>query len=330
MRARDGRGDVQGQQESGRPRLSVVIAAFNAEATLDAQLDALQRQVMPVSWEVLVCDNGSTDGTAAVARDRARTMPEVRVVDASLTRGPAAARNVGAREARSPLLVFCDADDVVADEWLPLMFAALIEHEFVTGTSRRRELNSRPDEPTYFDWSLYRMPFFPYLDGAGAGNMGIHKQIFDALGGFDERLRTGEDLDLCWRAQLAGHRLVASERAVVHVSNREGLRASMRQAYAYGVGDKMLAHKFALVAEALRDRSEVRTDAVDEKAGTDATSSGPAGEGGGPSLIRRVVSKIGRIRRVSDLTEVSTKVATELGFRFGRIDKAAPQVEPPI
>jgi len=319
------------------PRVSVIIAAYNAEETLDAQLDALERQTADFSFEVLVCDNGSTDGTAALTRRRMQRTPHLRLIDASARRGPGAARNAGARAARAPFLVFCDADDVVADDWLALMHGSLSEAPFVSGTSRRPELNSRPENPTYFDWSLYRMPFFPYLAGAGAGNMGIHKAVFDEVGGFDETLRTGEDLDLCWRVQLAGYPLIANDSAIVNVSNRTGLRATMRQGFGYGVGDKMLAYKFARVAEAYNARPPATADAAPEAAG-EASGSPVDGDAGTESpgrlsrigaLVSRVLRKFRRVPRASDFTEITLEVATALGFRFGRIDRSVPQVEPP-
>ncbi|NYE18714.1 glycosyltransferase [Microbacterium immunditiarum] len=318
------------------PHVSVIIAAYNAEETLDAQLDALERQTADFPFEVLVCDNGSTDGTAAVTHRRLERMPHLRLVDASATRGPGAARNAGARAARAPFLAFCDADDVVSDDWLALMHASLSEAPFVSGTSRRPELNSRPENPTYFDWSLYRMPFFPYLAGAGAGNMGIHKAVFDEVGGFDETLRTGEDLDLCWRVQLAGYPLIANSSAIVNVSNRAGLRATMRQGFGYGAGDKRLTYKFARVAEAYEARPPMPD--VDEAAGGEASGSPAAGDADGGSqgmrdrigaLVARVLRKFRRRPRTSDFTEITLKIATALGFRFGRIDTSVPQVEPP-
>src|SRR5690606_34073255 len=132
------------------PEASVVIAAFNAERTLGEQLAALSRQAVRFPWEVLVCDNGSTDGTVAVVTEWQGRLPQLRLVDASARRGPGAARNAGAARALSPLLLFCDADDVVADDWLAPLHGALQREVFVTGNSRRPVLNSRPGSHVYF------------------------------------------------------------------------------------------------------------------------------------------------------------------------------------
>ncbi|NTV38906.1 MAG: glycosyltransferase [Demequinaceae bacterium] len=314
------------------PEVSVVIAALNAERTLGGQLAALSRQEVSFPWEIVVCDNGSTDGTVRLVRTWQERLPQLRVVDASARRGPGAARNVGAAAASAPLLLFCDADDVVADDWLREMHSALRGEKFVTGNSRRPEFNSRPGAPVYFDFSTYRTRIFPQLPVAGAGNMGVHKSAFDEVGGFDYSLRTGEDLDLCWRLQLAGYRLTVQRAAVVNVSNREGLGASFRQAYAYGVGDKRLRHKYARVIRAFAglDPLPVATDLAKPP-----PAAARLGAPHGPSprspraALRRIMVKVVSIRRPSDLTNLVHKVGTALGYRFGSIDKTVPQLIPP-
>lgn len=316
--------------------ISVVIAAYNAADTLGAQLQALARQTFTGEWEVLVCDNGSTDDTAAVAAAHADAVPGLRVLDASAVRGPGAARNVGAQAASSPLLAFCDADDVVADDWVAVMRTALGQASLVTGRPRRLEFNSRPEDPQYFSWGIYWVPFFPYLPGAGAGDMGVHRDTFLEVGGFDESLRTGEDLDLCWRMQLAGHELVEEPAAVVTVSNREGLSATIAQTYGYGVGDRRLKHKYALVEEAFLNRarrtqagSPARQDGSAASAQNSADAAAPATQNSAADLGRRVWQKLKTTRRLSDLTTITRRASTWAGYRFGRIDRSAPQVAPP-
>ncbi|HEX2804591.1 MAG TPA: glycosyltransferase family 2 protein, partial [Kineosporiaceae bacterium] len=101
----------------GAPRLSVVIACLNAQDVLGVQLAALAGQECPVPWELLLCDNGSTDGTVALAESWADRLP-LRVIDASGVRGSGPARNAGAEAARGEWLGFCDADDEVGSGWL--------------------------------------------------------------------------------------------------------------------------------------------------------------------------------------------------------------------
>src|SRR5690606_10578144 len=106
--------DAAAHRLDGRPQISVVIPARDAARWIDAQLGALACQEVPVPWEVVVADNGSTDDTVARAEAWADRLP-VRVVDASGRPGPNHARNQGTAAARGDLLLYCDADDVVQD-----------------------------------------------------------------------------------------------------------------------------------------------------------------------------------------------------------------------
>src|SRR5258706_4249279 len=113
------------------PRLSVIIPCFNSEATLGAQLSALAAQSSTYAWEVLVADNGSRDGTAALAKSFRDRLPALRIVDASATRGAAYARNAGAQAAQGSALLFCDADDEMAAGYLETMGRALDGNDFI-------------------------------------------------------------------------------------------------------------------------------------------------------------------------------------------------------
>ena len=124
-----------------RSRLSVVIAAYDAADTLGEQLDALVDQEWSGGWEIVVVDNASTDATPDLVRAVAVEHPRVRLVRAVDGRGPAYARNAGARAAAGVALAFCDADDVVAPGWVAAMGAALAEHEFVCGPVELARLN---------------------------------------------------------------------------------------------------------------------------------------------------------------------------------------------
>jgi GT2 family glycosyltransferase len=269
-----GAGD-DGVLTSSGLELSVVIAAYDAERTLGAQLDALAAQRVPFAWEVVVADNGSADGTAALARSYA-TRLRVRVVDASATPGAGAARNVGVAAARSPLVAFCDADDVVGDGWLAAMRAALEQHAFVAGRFEGARLNSpsvlRSRELPQ-QHGLQESTRLPGLYAAGAGNMGIRADVFRAVGGFDPRCLYLEDADLCWRVQLAGVPLTWVPEAVLHVRLRGSLWSTARQGYHYGTGERWLALRYREQDERLRELVAARAAAT---AQDPATTSGRA------------------------------------------------------
>ncbi|GMA24892.1 glycosyl transferase [Luteimicrobium album] len=232
------------------PDVVVIIPARDAETTIGDQLAALHAQDCGVPFQVVVCDNGSTDATADVARSWADRLEHLTVLDASARRGPSAARNEGARRTTAPFLVFCDADDVVAPGWLRAMREGLGKAALVAGVLEGDSLNAgHRGALSWVPDGVYRKPFLDLL-AVSSNNFGIRRDVFEALGGFEERLSTNEDTDLSWRVQLAGHALVRETEAVVHVRKREGLRAIYRQAYTYGAGDKLLKARYAEVIAA--------------------------------------------------------------------------------
>ncbi|MFI7586447.1 glycosyltransferase [Spongisporangium articulatum] len=232
-------------------RVSVVVACLDAEATLGVQLEALARQTFRGPFEVLICDNGSRDGSRELACSYVDRLPGLRVLDASDRRGPGHARNVGARAAQAPLVVFCDADDEVADDWLATMVAALHRNPFVAGRFGTTRLNGawvRRTRPLDQQGGLQHSPFGPDLPHAGAGNLGIRRELFLQVGGFDAVVGCLEDTDLCWRVQLTGVTLTYCPEAVVHVRLRRSLRAMWWQGRSYGAAAALLEHRYAVLS----------------------------------------------------------------------------------
>jgi cellulose synthase/poly-beta-1,6-N-acetylglucosamine synthase-like glycosyltransferase len=229
------------------PAVSVVIPAFDEAPALADQLRALAVQDFDGRLEVLVADNGSTDGTPEVARRvGAEVLPGLRVLDASARPGPSAARNAGWRAATGDLVLFCDADDIVAPDWVRGMVAALEKDAVVGGRLEVERLNDplsrawrQPPAQTHLPRAEGYLPF------AMGSNMGIRAEVLHTLGGFDETLdRSGEEPDLCWRAQLAGSTLGFAPDAVVHYRLRRGLRSLLRQQRRWGLGSVDLYVRF--------------------------------------------------------------------------------------
>jgi glycosyltransferase involved in cell wall biosynthesis len=81
-------------------KISIIIPCFNEANHLGGQLAALANQCWSEPWEVIICDNGSTDQSMAVARRYRERMPKLCIVDASDQRGQAHARNIGAQMAQ--------------------------------------------------------------------------------------------------------------------------------------------------------------------------------------------------------------------------------------
>jgi O-antigen/teichoic acid export membrane protein/glycosyltransferase involved in cell wall biosynthesis len=228
--------EIEPEPAEGEPvELSVVIPARNAAGVIGDQLESLARQRFDRPWEVVVVDNGSTDGTIDVARSFAGRL-RLRVVDASNRPGIGYARNRGVEAARGRLIAFCDADDAVSDRWLEAVARGLGRYGAVA-TPRDHDLlnadwvrDSRdPPTPNGYHENWYP----PYLPHTGTGGMGIRRELHEAIGGFDESLSSCEDNDYCFRLQLDGVELGTVEGAVYHYRFKDTLGGMFRQAYWY-------------------------------------------------------------------------------------------------
>jgi glycosyltransferase involved in cell wall biosynthesis len=186
------------------PRVSVITPARDAAGTLPALLDALAKQDRE-DFEVVVVDDGSTDGTRAIAEAH----PVVSRVVASDGRGPGAARNAGVAASTGETLAFTDADCVPAPNWLSEGLRTLETADLVQG---RVEADG-PVGP--FDRTV-RVPRFSHL--YETANLFLRREWFT---GFEPWLspahskELAEDVWLGWRIRRAGGRAAFSENAVV-------------------------------------------------------------------------------------------------------------------
>lgn len=213
------------------PKISVIIAAYNAEATLGLQLQALSKQCSAPAFEVLVVDNRCTDGTVSVARRWAKAgRLDLRVVPAQQHQGASYARNVGAAHARAERLLFCDADDVVSAHWVDHGLKSFATTDLWSGSALvvgdalygSNDLNTiRAAIPTGHPFRLPRVKQntpFPVLMG---GNFGCTAVLFRQLRGFDQSFASnGEDNDFAFRAQRAGHQVYDAESVTIAYRGR--------------------------------------------------------------------------------------------------------------
>ncbi|MGH9017671.1 MAG: glycosyltransferase family 2 protein [Acidimicrobiales bacterium] len=211
--------------------ISVVLPVRDAMPWLAAQLEALVAQRCDEQWEVVVADNGSRDDSIDVIRSWAARSPLVRLVQASEKAGPSAARNAGVRASAGDRLAFCDADDVVQPGWLAALARGLADDDAVAGAFDLSVLNGLPPDDDPGPAATGQLGFLP----AGlAANLAVRRAAFEAVGGFDEEMAVGEDIDLCWRLQLEGYTFAVAGAAVVAKRERVGAGALFGRAFAYG------------------------------------------------------------------------------------------------
>jgi GT2 family glycosyltransferase len=238
--------------------VSVVMPVRNGMPYLAEQLAALARQTYRGRWEVLISDNGSTDDSAAAIEAVADQVP-VRVIESHDAPGAAGARAKAARLAEGRLLLFVDADDVAADDWVERLAAALDEYDAVGGHIDDVSLNTGSVvtwRPPLTPGELPRP--FGLLPHALAGNCGLRRDVYQQIGGFDPSFNyAAEETDLFWRVQLAGYKLGYAPDAVVACRHRSDLGSMLRQWRKYGRGRARLVARYQalglLPAETWRD-----------------------------------------------------------------------------
>jgi GT2 family glycosyltransferase len=222
-----------------RVDLSVVIPCLDAAEVLAGQLEALRAQQWRGSWDVIVADNGSTDDTRTVA-EKFRPVLDIRVVDASDRAGRQHACNVGAR-AGGRAVVFVDADDEVAPGYIAAMGEALAQHAIVAARIDHVTLNDgwvvdgRSGAQT--NALQNHLGFLPFGSG---GTLGVRADVFEAVGGFASDMHYAEDIDFCWRAQLAGYDIGFVPDAVLRYRYRTRLRSMFTQHRKFGRASALL------------------------------------------------------------------------------------------
>ena len=185
------------------PLVSVVVPVYNRERFLRETLESVSALDYE-PFEVIVVDDGSTDGSAAIAR----SFPEVRYLRQE-NRGPGAARNAGIDVARGEFVAFVDSDDVVLPHKLSAQIGYLVDHPDVTATLGRQEwITPPPDAVPDLVWGD--------LDGITPISIVIRRAALIEVGGFDPALRGPEDVDLLVRLREGGFRFLVVPEVVMH------------------------------------------------------------------------------------------------------------------
>lgn len=222
------------------PEIAVVLPVHREREAFDRQLSALADQEGVDHWELVVAASDPLSPARRYIERRQAALPQTTVVDASGRNRPAG-RNLAVRHTNSPLLAFCDADDLVTPTWLAHLKDALTDHDLVAArvvTVSDEAPPMPPPEPIRRAW---RHGFLPFADTAG---MGVTRTAYDSVGGFDESFVRGSDVDFSWRVQQAGFRFGTADEAVVYKYPRTTLRGTWAQWYGWGRADVQLFVRF--------------------------------------------------------------------------------------
>ena len=227
---------------SDHPKVSVVVASYNAASTLGACLDSLSQQTYP-SFEVIVVDDGSTDSTSSVAHQCG-----ARVLRAE-HQGLSAARNLGIAQATGTLVAFIDADAEADRDWLYHLVETITRRNCVAAGGP----NFPPKPQSALMAAIAAAPGAPrevrledenLLQLCGC-NMAIRKAALEDIGGFDPGFTTaGDDVDISVGLRAQGETLACAAAATVIHRSRTSLSAYLAQQRGYGAAEARLFLKY--------------------------------------------------------------------------------------
>ena len=219
----------------------MVVCTYNRADSLKDCLEALSKQTYP-HYEVIVVDDGSTDGTAEVAKGYEKT--GVRYLRQE-NMGASAARNAGAMASGGEVICFTDDDGIPYTDWVEKM-AAAFEDRQVSGVGGRVVYTMSDRPMTFLErfmrmWDPYNGKGEVYLGGLNAA---FRRDVFERLGGYDENMRVAEDIDLYLRFRESGRNPTHAPKALVYHKTRGSLMQLIRQFFVYGRGSYMLHRRY--------------------------------------------------------------------------------------
>ncbi len=216
---------------------SVVIPAFNEAKVIRQCLQSLRGQSYPESqFEIVVVDNGSSDSTVSISKEytsKVFVLPRATI---------AAMRNYGVEQAIGDTYAFLDADCVADRDWLSNAAEALDVEECVVGSKY-----DVPDDAHWIEaaWFAQKPKGRQAVTYVNSGNMIVPAWLYRTIGGFDESLKTGEDYEMCLRAQKVAKVMSDDRVRVTHLGNPKSLQAFVKREIWHGLGGlDSLRHKW--------------------------------------------------------------------------------------
>lgn len=227
--------------------ISIVVPTYNRKEKLKVCLESLFRQDYPQeNFEIIVVDDGSSDGTKEMVADLSKKRPNLKFVS-QLHRGPAAARNLGIKEAGAEIVGFTDNDCILKDDWARKMVETHGSDEYaiaIGGWTRTDVHNIKAAVSQFLSDGAIRtdingrteIVFFPTC------NVSLKKNKIKE--GFNEffPLPAGEDLEFFWRIYKKKHRLVYKKEIEILHDCHVGIKSFLKQAYMYGRGNLLVQY----------------------------------------------------------------------------------------
>lgn len=219
-------------------KFTIIIPTRNRKDFLKRCLAAALSQDYS-DYEVIVIDNGSSDGTDEMIRD---AFPKVRYFLQDKVPGPAATRNLGIRKALGEIIAFTDDDCIVPPNWLQLQLKYYDDQQIaaVGGSQNSHQPNfyDKLQMAHYADelQGLQRVERVSGWEGLITANMSVRREIFDRVGLFDESFITGADPEFIGRVSRAGYAFIRDPDIPVEHYKVYTLRSFLKMRFQRGCG----------------------------------------------------------------------------------------------
>lgn len=223
---------------SRNPEVSFVVIAHDEEATIDRTLESIRAQQGLDDFEVIVVDDGSSDGTAAAVERCRAAEPRIRLLSLPENKGRGHARAAGVEAAGGRYIATVDADIVLPRSWLRRCLDALSEADAVAGIAV-------PDGDVAYIGRRFRLPacVAAHTMELTGSNALFRREVFAQVG-FDPALRNGEDIALAHAMRSRGIRVRKVAGLVVEHDEVKTFVQSLAWLFESGVGATLQLRRF--------------------------------------------------------------------------------------
>jgi glycosyltransferase involved in cell wall biosynthesis len=210
------------------PYVSIIIPTYNEEKYIRRCLESIYNLEYPRDrYEVIIADNGSTDKTISICKEYTQSiyiLPELNVSEL---------RNYGASNAKGMIYAFIDGDCVADTEWLFYATKSIKKEMCVTGADCQISPEATWVENSWGSQMLHGRREATHI---GTANLIVPADIFNKLGGFDAKLKTGEDYEFSVRARNLA-KIISDDRIkVTHYGNPKTIRQFIKREIWHGLG----------------------------------------------------------------------------------------------